>query len=68
MMRITAAACLVVLLVGPLLSRIDDNFSCVKEPLYANHCFDREHCIWYWYINDPSAGASSRRLHTVALA
>jgi hypothetical protein len=34
-----AAACLVVLLVAPLPSRADDDFSCVKDSLSANHCF-----------------------------
>ena len=34
-----AAACLVVLLVTSLPSRADDDFSCVKDSLSANHCF-----------------------------
>jgi hypothetical protein len=68
MMRMIAAACFMVLPVTPLLDCGDDDFSCVKESLSVNHCFDREYLIRYSYLNDPSAGTSSNRLHTFALA
>jgi hypothetical protein len=67
-MRMIAAACFMVLLVALLLGRTDDDFSCVKESLSVNHCLDREYLIRYSCIDDPSAGASSSRLHTFALA
>ena len=56
------AACLTVLLVAPLPSRVDDDFSCVKDSLSANHCFDRKYLIRYPYRDGPRGGPSPSRV------
>ena len=56
------AACLEGLLVAPLPSRADDDFSCVKDSLSANHCFAGRQFTRYPYKKDPGAGLSYSKL------